>query len=280
MVAGVLETLAVQPLDMVKTRFQIRQGQNPGLLRGLAEVYREGGVLRFYRGMLPELASTAPARTAMYSSYTFASHELKLLEDTGMMPFPWMHTFLAGGFSGLPESAVVTPLQLVKVRLQAKEHLGRYRNGPHCFWSILSQEGPRALYLGFMPTTFRNCIYNAVYFSTMAELKALGIAPDEPKSNTDHAAALLKTSACAFAAGAFATCFNAPFDFAKSRVQQQVTTEGTPPKYTGTLQTLALVIREEGLTAVYKGFVPKVWRMACGGAVGMAAFEGTQRLVE
>jgi len=275
-----METLAVQPLDMVKTRFQIREGANPSLLRGLLEVYREGGVFRFYRGMLPEMVSTAPARTAMYSGYTWTAHAVQ-----GKLASPQLETFVAGLASGVPESVIVTPLQLVKVRLQAKEHLGRYKNAFHCLRTIIFEEGPRALFTGFSATVCRNCAWNSVYFVTQGELKRL---LGEPKAETGgwgaHAFNLVRTSGCAFLAGAFATCFNAPFDVAKSRIQQQVSSQdalggvgSAEPKYTGTLQALQLIWREEGLRGMYKGFVPKFWRMGLGGAVGMLAFETAQK---
>lgn len=53
-VGGLAEALVVQPFDMLKSRYQLNaSSRNPSVLAGLREVYREGGVLRFYRGMLP-----------------------------------------------------------------------------------------------------------------------------------------------------------------------------------------------------------------------------------
>ena len=52
--------------------------------------------------------------------------------------------------------------------------------------------------------------------------------------------------------------------------------QGSPPRYTSTFQTLRLIYREEGLSACYKGFVPKAIRMGLGGAVAMSTFELVQ----
>ena len=46
-----------------------------------------------------------------------------------------------------------------------------------------------------------------------------------------------------FVGGSVATSFNAPLDVAKSRIQSQRLDSGTPPKYTSTAQTLALIVR-------------------------------------
>jgi solute carrier family 25 2-oxodicarboxylate transporter 21 len=46
------------------------------------------------------------------------------------------------------------------------------------------------------------------------------------------------------------------------------------------LQSLALIWRTEGATALYKGFVPKLIRMGLGGGVSVATFEGICILAE
>ena len=46
----------------------------------------------------------------------------------------------------------------------------------------------------------------------------------------------------------------------KSRFQSEVTIPGQPRKYRYTLPSLATIYREEGLSAVYKGFRPKAIR--------------------
>ncbi|KAG6887627.1 hypothetical protein C0995_013957 [Termitomyces sp. Mi166 len=50
---------------------------------------------------------------------------------------------------------------------------------------------------------------------------------------------------------------------------------GVPPKYNWTYPALATIIREEGVAALYKGFVPKVLRLAPGGGVLLLVVEFT-----
>lgn len=262
-VAGVAEVVVVQPLDIVKTRFQIYAGKNPSVYRGLCDLVHEGGVLRLYRGLLPEAVSTVPARTAMWWGHDVAA---KLLVDSPIGKHE--QAFLSGGFSGVPEALVATPLQLVKVRLQAREHLARYRNMVDCAAKIARQEGFTAFFIGFGPTMGRNVVWNSMYFWSASEVKC-------------HFASLgstlppvLWTGITSFGCAVFATIFNAPFDTAKSRIQQQVS--GSKVKYQGTLQTLNKILQEEGPQAVFKGFSPKALRMGLGYAVAQVAFDAMQ----
>ncbi len=48
----------VQPLELLKTRFQIHSGASLRLIPTLKEIIREGGLMRLYRGGLPEITGT------------------------------------------------------------------------------------------------------------------------------------------------------------------------------------------------------------------------------
>ena len=58
--SGVTEAFSVQPFDMVKTRHQLNAGVNQSVYGTLVSLYAEGGVSRFYRGMIPELIGMVP----------------------------------------------------------------------------------------------------------------------------------------------------------------------------------------------------------------------------
>jgi solute carrier family 25 2-oxodicarboxylate transporter 21 len=260
--SGVAEAIAVQPFDMVKTRHQLNTGQNLSVTGTLRAIYSEGGIRRFYRGMTPELIGMVPKSSGMYGTYELV--RLHLAKDYGDVS--WVAA--AGGLaSGVPESLIVTPTQVVKVRMQAREHLGRYTSPLDCLQKTLKFEGLRSMYIGLGPTLWRNCVWNTVYFGTMHKLKSLTPQTSSP------VAEMGLTLITGFFGAVFATCFNSPFDVAKSRFQSQIYVEGEIPKYRFTWQTLYLVYKEEGIGAVYKGFKPKAIRMGLGGAVAMFAFE-------
>ena len=61
----------------------------------------------------------------------------------------------------------------------------------------------------------------------------------------------------------------------KSRIQGATKVPGVAPKYNWTYPALVTIAREEGLAALYKGFVPKVLRLAPGGGVLLLVVEFT-----
>ena len=201
--SGVAEAIAVQPFDMVKTRHHLNSFNNESVYRSLINLYKEGGFPRFYRGMTAELVGIVPKSSGMYAVYEIMKRRLdqdERLRNTSLA------ASIAGFVSGIPEALIVTPTQIVKVRLQAREHLGRYNGPVDCISKILRTEGISAFYTGLSPTLFRNCVFNTVYFGSMHWMKR-----QMPKPSS-HGWDLCQTLASGFCGAVLATCFNAPFD--------------------------------------------------------------------
>ena len=66
-----------------------------------------------------------------------------------------------------------------------------------------------------------------------------------------------------FVGGTLASVINIPFDVVKSRIQGPQPVPGEI-KYRTCFQSMALVYKEEGYLALYKGIVPKVMRLGPG----------------
>ncbi|KXZ50364.1 hypothetical protein GPECTOR_16g537 [Gonium pectorale] len=175
------------------------------------------------------------------------------------------YVFLSGAISG--------------VRLMAKEHLGRYRNSWDCLRKIVAQEGLLALTIGLGPTLWRNCVWNGLYYGTMAQLDGAAGAGGgagglmAPIDNPFLAAA--RTVVVGTGVGMMATCFNAPFDVVKSRFQALLPEERAARGYRATLPALAAIARSEGPRALYKGFVPKALRLGLGQTIGLMVFQNS-----
>ena len=278
-ISGAVECLSVQPLDMAKTRLQLmtRGTARPTVSRALIDLMREGGVLRLYRGVLPELVAMTPKSSAMYTSYSVMLRPLqKSLGDSSVLAHG-----LAGFAAGMPEAMAVTPFQVVKVRLQSKEHLHRYTSTLQCVRVIAAEEGIAALATGLHVTIWRNSIWNGVFFGLMSSLRP---PPGADVSSLAHNARTLVTG---FVAGVIATCFNNPFDVIKSRIQAEIGS-GRPPSASSPslvgawvgeagFARMREVCAEEGVRGLYVGFTAKSLRMGFGGAIGMAAYEGAAR---
>jgi len=192
---------------------------------------------------------------------------------------------------------VVQPFQVVKVRMQAKEHLGRYHSSLDCALKMLRTEGVASFASsGAGATVMRNSIWNSIYFGLMAktrELKARRLASSGGWRAGAAAIDTLTDLVAGFTCGVIATCFNAPFDVAKSRQQSQLPSGSLQAsgrsahaaagaqgaRYGSTLATLVRIAHEEGLSSCWRGFGPKAIRMGLAGLVGLKSFEVVQWLL-
>ena len=74
-------------------------------------------------------------------------------------------------------------------------------------------------------------------------------------------------------------CANCPLDVVKTRLQKQVVKPGQAPKYTGILQAIPLIAREEGPRALWKGLSPRLMRIMPGQAITFAVYERVSKMI-
>jgi len=256
--SGVLEGALVQPLELLKTRFQINTGPRLRMIPTIREIIAEGGFFQLYRGGLPEIAGLIPRSTAQLTSLEFF-REFCRSRNGGKLR--GIDAYASGVFAGIFEALSFTPFQVVKVRLMAKEHLGKYKNSFDCTAKIVRSEGIQALTIGLFPTVWRNCIWNGIYYGSFYQFQ---------QWNKKAKLGLFAESVTGFCIGVGATCLNAPFDVVKSRFQSQM---GENRRYKFTLPSLWMIYKEEGLANVYRGLTPKALRLGFGGTVGLQLFE-------
>jgi solute carrier family 25 (mitochondrial 2-oxodicarboxylate transporter), member 21 len=177
---------------------------------------------------------------------------------------------LTGASAGAVESLVVVPFELVKIRLQDKTSASRYNGLLDCLVKVVRQEGPLALYNGFEATLWRHIVWNAGYFGCIFQVRAR-----LPKPDTTSNPKLQKTMndlAAGFVGGIAGTTLNTPLDVVKSRIQAAAKVEGVRGKYEWAWPSLAIVAREEGFRALYKGYVAKILRFGPGGGVLLVVY--------
>ena len=63
------------------------------------------------------------------------------------------------------------------------------------------------------------------------------------------------------------------FQKQQTRLQKQVVVPGKEPKYTGVVQALFVITREEGLLALWKGISPRLLRIVPGQAITFMTYE-------
>ncbi|PAV15727.1 mitochondrial carrier [Pyrrhoderma noxium] len=259
-IAGISEILTFYPLDVVE-----HGKSSTGLIGSFKTIIREEGAGRLYRGLVPPLLLEAPKRATKFAANDFWGKTF--LTWSGEKKMNPLLSVLTGCSAGATESFVVVPFELVKIKLQDKN--SAYAGPMDVVRQIIKSDGLLGLYAGMEATFWRHVWWNGGYFGSIFQIKAL-----LPKSETPQGT-LLNNFISGSVGGFIGTALNTPFDVVKSRIQGAEKIPGVVPKYNWTYPALATILREEGPAALYKGFVPKVLRLAPGGGVLLLVVEFT-----
>jgi len=79
--------------------------------------------------------------------------------------------------------------------------------------------------------------------------------------------------------GAIGPTLNNPLDVVKTRLQKQSFIDGAP-KYTGLGQGIALIAKEEGVRALWKGLSPRLMRIVPGQAITFMTYEFVSKRIK
>uniref|UniRef100_A0A914Y014 Mitochondrial 2-oxodicarboxylate carrier n=1 Tax=Panagrolaimus superbus TaxID=310955 RepID=A0A914Y014_9BILA len=155
----------------------------------------------------------------------------------------------------MTEGAIVSPFETVKVKMQS-DRSGKGDKKPKSLASVAREiikkdgYGKQGLLRGLDATLARDGLWNLLYFGIYHNLKPL-IPIKEGKSQPPVTLRFL----LGFTASALASIADIPFDVVKSRIQGPQPSTGRI--YHGVFQTMSLVVKNEGILALYAGMVPK-----------------------
>jgi len=108
----------------------------------------------------------------------------------------------------------------------------------------------------------------AVNFTTYNTFKKK-VLEIQNKKDLDHWQSLLLGGV----SGGFGPLLNNPLDVVKTRMQKQVIKPGKRTKYTGIVQAIGLIYKEEGGLALWKGITPRLMRIMPGQAITFMTYE-------
>ncbi|QRV84240.1 mitochondrial carrier protein [Ceratobasidium sp. AG-Ba] len=284
--AGMAEALCCQPLDTIKVRMQLsRSGRAPGtkprgfLATGMSIAQRETP-LALYKGLGAVLSGIVPKMAIRFAS--FEAYKGALADRTTGKTSTGM-VFLAGLGAGVTEAvAVVTPMEVVKIRLQAQQHsladpleIPRYRNAAHAAYTIVREEGFSTLYRGVSLTALRQATNQGANFTAYQELKKAAHKFQPELVDLPSWQHMI----IGLISGAMGPFSNAPIDTIKTRLQKSPSQPGQ-----SALSRITAIAgdmwRQEGFRSFYKGITPRVLRVAPGQAIVFAVYERVRKLIE
>ncbi|XP_031132198.1 mitochondrial adenine nucleotide transporter ADNT1-like [Ipomoea triloba] len=292
-IAGGVSRTAVAPLERLKILLQV---QNPhsikysGTVQGLKYIWRTEGFRGLFKGNGTNCARIVPNSAVKFFSYEQASKGILWFyrkqtgnEEAELTPILRLG---AGACAGIIAMSATYPMDMVRGRLtvQSDKSPTQYRGIFHALRTVFVEEGPRALYRGWVPSVIGVIPYVGLNFSVYESLKdwlvktrPFGLVQDSELSVTTKLA-------CGAAAGTVGQTVAYPLDVVRRRMQMVgwkgaasvVTGDGkskAPPQYTGMVDAFRKTVRHEGFGALYKGLVPNSVKVVPSIAIAFVTYE-------
>ncbi|KAF4468067.1 mitochondrial 2-oxoglutarate malate carrier [Fusarium albosuccineum] len=262
--SGMAATICIQPIDTVKVRMQLtdQSGVRASSWSVARSVVARDGFLNLYQGLSAGLLRQlvyGTLRLGLFS--TFDQHLERRAHERGTT-LGFGGRALAGLSAGALAALVGTPTEVALIQMQADsmKPVSQRRNYSSAFDAlrrISKHEGVLSLWKGGAPTIIRAMSTNFGQLAFFSESK------HQINKHTSVSRST-RTAIAATIAGFAGAFISLPFDFVKTRLQNQSMAGPSNglPMYSGTVDCFAKVMRKEGLFRFYRDFWPYFLRVA------------------
>lgn len=290
-VAGIVGKYIEYPFDTVKVRLQSQPDHLPLRYTGPLDCFRQSiradGLLGLYRGISAPLVGAALENSSLFF---FERIGRETLFKTGFCardsPMPLPALWFTGAFSGMFTSFVLTPIELVKCRIQVPAEAGVAALRPMAvIKDIFRHEGFLGFWHGQLGTLIREAGGCAAWFGSkettsnffMKRNLAKAKSPAEREATLANPLPLWQQAVAGASAGVSYNFLFFPADTVKSRMQTSPSGAGVV-KSTFAGESVALW-RQAGLKGFYRGCGITCLRSAPSSAFIFMVFDGLKKYV-
>ncbi|GAB1600581.1 mitochondrial folate transporter/carrier-like isoform X1 [Argonauta hians] len=261
---GVLSTLVLHPLDLVKIRFQVNEGTGVtarpnynSFIHAVRSIVCSQGFTGLYQGVSANCLGAGMAWGIYFFVYNYAKTQMQA-GDQKVSLGATSH-ILAASQAGVLSLLVVNPVFVAKTRLclqyeqtanvQKKTY---YRGLRDALVKIFKQEGFKGFYKGFIPGVF-GVSHGVIQFVTYEEMKSLYNKYHEKPVHFRLSS--LEYIAFAAISKMIAAAATYPYQVVRSRLQDQ------HASYVSCRDVIEKTWRCEGIGGFYKGLGPNLLRV-------------------
>ncbi|KAJ2936815.1 hypothetical protein H1R20_g272, partial [Candolleomyces eurysporus] len=287
-VAGMISKVFEHPFDLTKVRLQSQVLEGTARFNGpidcLAKTFKNEGFLGLYRGLPAPVFGAMAENASLFLAYEQFKSLIRntVLHDSSSSstnaPLPLQYNALAAAGAGAVTSFILTPIELVKCKMQVQmlvtpsaAAVGAARTplpGPiSVFLSVIRTTGLKGLWLGHTGTFIRETGGTAAWFGTKEYVAGLLLRrrlrlEGHDGSRGGKAGELLPWES-AFSGACAGAAFNIalfPADTVKSAMQTEeelrkatIATNGEAYKRSTFLGTFKKMYKAQGIRGLYAG---------------------------
>ncbi|CAA7263256.1 unnamed protein product [Cyclocybe aegerita] len=299
--AGMVSKVFEHPFDLTKVRLQSQvldaTARFSGPIDCLTQTWKKEGVRGLYRGLPAPIVGAMAENASLFLTYGEFQNAIRLV--THRPPeekLPLYHLALAAAGAGAFTSFLLTPIELVKCKMQVQMLVNptggssRSLPGPiSVLASVIRTTGIRGLWLGHTGTLIRETGGTAAWFSTKEYVASLLLARRHRREVNDSSVptSANSTELRPWESGVSGACAGAAFNlalFPADTVKSAMQTEeelrpttgrnGPKPTFGGTFMAM---YRAQGIRGLYAGCGITVARSIPSSAIIFLIYDGLKK---
>lgn len=231
-----------------------------GTWEGLVKISRNEGLSSLWRGLSPTLFMAVPSTVIYFVGY----EQLRTVVNNDAAWAP----LLCGGLARTASATVISPLELLRTRLQSATHQGKnasesFKEVTRGIQNMVKANGVRTLWRGLSLTLWRDVPFSAVYWLGYEETKRTMI-------NSGVTSPFLQSFLSGGISGTFAALITTPFDVAKTK--RQIIEKETDAAQS-MWRMMTTIRAEEGIRGLWRGLVPRCLKVSPACAIMISSYE-------
>ncbi|KAF2147797.1 mitochondrial ornithine carrier protein AmcA/Ort1 [Myriangium duriaei CBS 260.36] len=289
--AGIAGKYVEYPFDTVKVRLQSQPDHLPLRYTGPLDCFRQSlrqhGFLGMYRGVSAPLVGAAVETSSLFFSYRVCQDLAQSTIYSANEPLPLGALATCGAFSGAFTSLLLTPIELVKCKMQVPAQAVTHVVRPSMFaiiTSVFKTQGISGFWRGQMGTLFRETGGSAAWFGSYegvsAAFRKVNYGKGKTMDGQQGEKMVLPIHQQMIAGAAAGMSYNFAFfpaDTIKSRMQTEevVAITGSRPTFWSVGRA---IWTQHGLKGLYRGCGITVARSAPSSALIFTMYETLRSL--
>lgn len=291
-VAGAASKTAMAPVERIKLLLQL-QGSANGIVGNSAldvarTVYKDEGILAFWRGNVPNVMRTAGQaalnfalmdyyKSIAQSSLVYDAITQHSKKDEIQRRKQLVVSFISGGLAGGSATTVLYPTEFLRTRLamdQGRSLRNRQYSGMgDVVRKTLQTDGIRGLYQGYGIALWGSVLYRLLFLGGYDAVKSeLQLFKNEADDNYHPSLSITERFVLAQTVALSAGTLCYPIDSVRRRLMMQAGIPEKERKYRGSIQCFRVVLKQEGIKGFYLGIGPNLVR-SVGGALMLVAYD-------
>lgn len=231
-----------------------------GTWEGLVKIARNEGLSSLWRGLSPTLFMAVPSTVIYFVGY----EQLRSVVNSDAI---WAPLF-CGGLARTASATAISPLELLRTRLQSASHQGRsasdsFKDVTHGIRQMVQQDGIATLWRGLGLTLWRDVPFSAFYWLGYERTKVA-------ITDAGVTSPFLQSFLSGGISGTFAALVTTPFDVAKTKRQiLDRQSDGSKSMW----QLMNNIRTEEGIRGLWRGTVPRCLKVSPACAIMISSYE-------